>query len=145
MIGSVDSCTSVGATAKAGGPNYLARFGTWHPARQRSTSDAALASEVTALLDVLGAQLDDPARGYLRAAAASDQQAWEREFGVAKDVSRLAAECNVLRYLPADVSIRNQGSYVPLARVLLAAKRAGARVSVSSIIPIASMNMPRMK
>ena len=32
--------SAVGATAKAGGPNYLARFGTWHPAPLRATSDS---------------------------------------------------------------------------------------------------------
>ena len=48
----------------------------------------------------------------------------------------LAAELNVLQYVPAEVTIRNEGSFVPLARVLLAAKRAGARVNVSSATPL---------
>ena len=128
--------SAVGATAKAGGPNYLARFGSWHPAPLRDTSPIELAKEVSALLDLFATQLDDPARGYLRAVAMSDQKAWDREFGVAKDVSRLAAELNVLQYVPAEVTIRNEGSFVPLARVLLAAKRAGARVNVSSATPL---------
>ena len=128
--------SAVGVTAKAGGPNYLACFGSWHPAPLRDPSEVELASEVSALLDLFASQLDDPARGYLRAVAASDQKAWNREFGVAKDVSRLAAELNVLRYVPAEVTIRNDGSFVPLARVLLAAKRAGARVNVSSATPL---------
>jgi RHH-type proline utilization regulon transcriptional repressor/proline dehydrogenase/delta 1-pyrroline-5-carboxylate dehydrogenase len=126
----------VGVTAKAGGPNYLARFGSWHPAPLRDTSQVELATEVDALLGVFAPQLDEPARGYLRSVAASDQRAWEREFGVAKDVSRLAAELNVMRYIPAEVTIRNEGSLVPLARVLLAAKRAGARVNISSVAPL---------
>ncbi|HUS22881.1 MAG TPA: bifunctional proline dehydrogenase/L-glutamate gamma-semialdehyde dehydrogenase [Aeromicrobium sp.] len=128
--------SAVGATCKAGGPNYVARFGSWHPARLRDTSEVEFAPEVSALLDVLATQLDDPARGYLRAVARSDQMAWDREFGVVKDASRLAAEFNVLRYLPADVTIRSEGPFVPLARVLLAAKRAGARVTVSSASPL---------
>ncbi|HJR90196.1 MAG TPA: proline dehydrogenase family protein [Aeromicrobium sp.] len=122
----------VGATAKAGGPNYLARLGTWHAAPLHTAPEVELAPEVTALLDRFAAQLDDPARAYLRAVAASDQQAWDQEYGIAKDVSQLAAELNVLQYVPTDVTIRSEGSPVPLARVLLAATRAGARVSVSS-------------
>jgi RHH-type proline utilization regulon transcriptional repressor/proline dehydrogenase/delta 1-pyrroline-5-carboxylate dehydrogenase len=128
--------SAVGVTAKAGGPNYLARFGSWHPAPLREASEVELAPEVKALLDIFAPQLDEPARGYLRSVAASDQRAWEREFGVAKDVSRLAAELNVMRYAPAEVTIRNEGSLVPLARVLLAAKRAGARVNISSVAPL---------
>ncbi|HKY58402.1 MAG TPA: bifunctional proline dehydrogenase/L-glutamate gamma-semialdehyde dehydrogenase [Aeromicrobium sp.] len=128
--------SSVGATAKAGGPNYLAHLGTWRPAPLRATSKVELASDVSKLLQLFAAHLDEPARAFLRAAATSDQRAWDGEFGVAKDVSRLAAELNVLRYLPAEVTIRSGGSFVPLARVLLAAKRAGARVHVSSAAPL---------
>ena len=128
--------SAVGVTAKAGGPNYLARFGSWHPAPLRDTSEMELTAEVTALLELFATQLDDPARGYLRAVALSDQRAWEREFGVAKDISGLAAELNVLQYVPTDVTIRSEGSLVPLARVLLAAKRAGARVTVSSAMAL---------
>jgi RHH-type proline utilization regulon transcriptional repressor/proline dehydrogenase/delta 1-pyrroline-5-carboxylate dehydrogenase len=128
--------SAVGTTAKAGGPNYLARLGTWHPAALRATSDVQLASDVSTLLDLFAAHLDEPARAYLRAVATSDQQAWDREFGVAKDVSGLAAELNVLQYVPTEVTIRNEASFVPLARLLLAAKRAGAPVNVSSATPL---------
>jgi RHH-type proline utilization regulon transcriptional repressor/proline dehydrogenase/delta 1-pyrroline-5-carboxylate dehydrogenase len=128
--------SAVGVTAKAGGPNYLARFGRWHPAALRATPDVELSTDVRGLLDLVGTQLDEPARGFLRSVALSDQAAWDREFGVDKDLSGLAAERNVLRYVPAEVTIRNEGSLVPLARVLLAAKRAGARVNVSSVAPL---------
>jgi RHH-type proline utilization regulon transcriptional repressor/proline dehydrogenase/delta 1-pyrroline-5-carboxylate dehydrogenase len=128
--------SAVGATAKAGGPNYLAHLGTWHPAPMHPSPPVELAPDVRALLDLFAAQLDEPASAYLRAVAMSDQNAWDREFGIAKDVSGLAAELNVLRYVPADVTIRSEGPLVPLARVLLAAKRAGARVSVSSATPL---------
>ena len=128
--------SAVGVTAKAGGPNYLARFGSWHPAQLRDTSELELTDDVSALLNLFGTQLDDPARGYLRAVAMSDQRAWDREFGVAKDVSGLSAELNVLQYVPTDVTVRSEGSLVPLARVLLAAKRAGARVHVSSAMAL---------
>jgi RHH-type proline utilization regulon transcriptional repressor/proline dehydrogenase/delta 1-pyrroline-5-carboxylate dehydrogenase len=128
--------SAVGVTAKAGGPNYLARLGTWHAAPLRVTSDVELAPEVSGLLERFSAQLDEPARAYLRTVAASDQRAWAREFGVAKDVTGLAAELNIMRYLPTTVTIRSEASLVPLARVLLAATRAGARVSVSSAAPL---------
>lgn len=124
--------SAVGATAKAGGPNYLACLGTWRPAPLHFPSDAKLSPAVTGLLERLDADLDESGRAYLRAAAAADQNAWTREFGVAKDVSGLSTELNVLTYVPSEVTIRNEGSLVSVARVLLAATRAGAPVTVSS-------------
>jgi RHH-type proline utilization regulon transcriptional repressor/proline dehydrogenase/delta 1-pyrroline-5-carboxylate dehydrogenase len=69
---------------------------------------------------------------FLRAAAASDQEAWEASYGRVADVAALGVERNVFRYLPTPVTIRSEGPPVLLARVLLAAARAGARVTVSS-------------
>ena len=129
--------SSVGATAKAGGPNHLAHLGTWHPAPlRRAPADVALSRGVIDLLERFASVLDESSITYLRAAAASDQQAWEREFGVAKDVSHLEVERNVFRYLPTPVTIRNDGAAVDVARVLLSAARAGAPVTVSSVAPL---------
>ena len=40
--------------------------------------------------------------------AGSDAMAWADEFGVARDVSALSAEKNVLRYRPVPVTIRHE-------------------------------------
>ncbi|HUP99587.1 MAG TPA: aldehyde dehydrogenase family protein, partial [Aeromicrobium sp.] len=126
----------VGVTAKAGGPNYLAQFGSWHPAPLSARNGVGLSRPVTELLEAFGAVLDESAMSYLRTVAASDQLAWEREFGAVKDISALKAERNVLRYRPTPVTIRAEGGLAALARVLLAARRAGAVVSVSSSVPL---------
>ena len=69
--------SSVGPGVKAGGPNYVARLGTWHPV------EAALSDE-----------------GWLEAARASDEAAWQGEFGIEHDPTALFCESNVLRYRP---------------------------------------------
>lgn len=125
--------SAVGATAKAGGPNYLAQLGSWHRAPLSKREGVAIAPRVAELLDIFATVLDESAMAYLRSVAAADQRAWEREFGIAKDVSGLASEQNVFRYVPTPVTIRAEGaSLLPLARALLAARRCGAAVSVSA-------------
>ena len=100
--------SSVGSGAKAGGPNYVARLGTWHP---------------------VDTGLDDI--GWLHAARASDDEAWRTEFGVEHDPSGLFCESNVLRYRPlprmalraeADASARD------VQRVQSAARRCGVQL-----------------
>jgi RHH-type proline utilization regulon transcriptional repressor/proline dehydrogenase/delta 1-pyrroline-5-carboxylate dehydrogenase len=128
--------SAVGATAKAGGPNYLAQFGSWTPAPLSNRAAGTISPAVAELLDLLAPALDDQASTFLRSVAASDQRAWEREFGIAKDVTGLDAERNVFRYRPTAVTIRSEGGHVPLARVLLAARRSGAPVVVSTSAPL---------
>ena len=94
--------SSVGPGAKAGGPNYVARLGTWLPV------DTGLS--------------DDE---WLAAAHASDEAAWQTEFGVEHDPTGLFCESNVLRYrsLPR-MALRAEADAAPrdIERV-----RAGAR------------------
>ena len=97
--------SSVGPGTKAGGPNYVARLGIWHPA------DTGLS--------------DDE---WLAAARASDEAAWQQEFGVEHDPSGLFCESNVLRYRPlANVALRAEGDAAPreVERVRAAARRCG--------------------
>jgi RHH-type proline utilization regulon transcriptional repressor/proline dehydrogenase/delta 1-pyrroline-5-carboxylate dehydrogenase len=125
--------SSVGVTAKAGGPNYLAQFGRWHPQPfRRPPAAQTLTRPVTELIDRFAPLLDAGAVAQLKASAASDELAWDREFGRIKDVSGLAVERNVLRYLPATVAVRVESSLADAARVLVAATRAGASVTVSA-------------
>ena len=97
--------SSVGPGTKAGGPNYVARLGTWHPV------EAGLG--------------DDE---WLEAARASDEAAWRTEFGVEHDPSGLFCESNVLRYRPLPrMALRAEADAAPrdVARVRTAARRCG--------------------
>ncbi len=53
-----------------------------------------------------------------------------------KDVSALGVERNVFRYVPVPVTIRFDGFLFELVRVLIAAARTGAPVTVSSRVPL---------
>ncbi|HEY9392807.1 MAG TPA: aldehyde dehydrogenase family protein, partial [Nocardioides sp.] len=121
--------SAVGAGTKAGGPNYLVGLSDWVPAP--ATELATPAPAVRSLVDwAARLQLDEI--DMLKRAAGSDALAWEREFGAARDVSRLTAEVNVLRYSPVPVTIRYEGGpLVHLLRVLAAGVAAGAPVTVS--------------
>lgn len=131
--------SAVGPTAKAGGPHYVAQFGRWTAKpMQPAPADAAFSTAVRELLEQWSTHLDEPAMRFLAAAAASDQRAWDAAFGRHRDVAQLGVERNVLRYLPTAVSVRCEAPDVLLARVQLAATRAGASLAVSaaSAVPV---------
>ncbi|MGN6160233.1 MAG: aldehyde dehydrogenase family protein, partial [Marmoricola sp.] len=111
--------SSVGAGSKAGGPNYLIGLSDWAPG------------------------LDGTDDGFLERAQASDARAWAEEFGVARDISGIAAEYNVLRYRPTPVTIRvEDADLTDVLRVVGAGLRAGARVDVSSRISLPELGVP---
>jgi RHH-type proline utilization regulon transcriptional repressor/proline dehydrogenase/delta 1-pyrroline-5-carboxylate dehydrogenase len=129
--------SSVGATCKAGGPNYLTHLGTWHrrPLRHVPT-DVPLSQQVADGLAAVAPHVLQDGLAGLEAAVRSDELAWQREFGREKDVSGLGVERNVFRYRPAPVHVRAGDDLVDAARVLLAARRAGADVTVSSPVAL---------
>ncbi len=130
--------SSVGTTAKAGGPNYLMHLGTWRPRPLPALADApALGTDVETIL-AAASQLTGAERDDLLAAAVSDHTMWTHEYGVSKDVSRLGVERNILRYVAVPVTVRFDGRLSDLVRVLLAGARTGARVTVSSATPLPS-------
>ncbi|MBB5633423.1 RHH-type proline utilization regulon transcriptional repressor/proline dehydrogenase/delta 1-pyrroline-5-carboxylate dehydrogenase [Cryobacterium mesophilum] len=108
----------VGASTKAGGPNYLVHLGSW--ARTKATAKATVTDAVAPIIAAAGSE-------WVGRAAQSDQAAWEHEFGVAKDVSGLGVERDVFRYrsLPVTVRLNAGGSVDELARVVAAGVRAG--------------------
>jgi RHH-type proline utilization regulon transcriptional repressor/proline dehydrogenase/delta 1-pyrroline-5-carboxylate dehydrogenase len=129
--------SSVGTTAKAGGPNYLTHLGSWRPRPLRAAESPQLSDEVSQLLAAARPHVGGVEHRQLTAAATSDHIAWTREYGVLKDVSKLGVERNVFRYVPVPVVIRFDGSFLPeLIRVLLAATRTGAPITVSSRTPL---------
>jgi RHH-type transcriptional regulator, proline utilization regulon repressor / proline dehydrogenase / delta 1-pyrroline-5-carboxylate dehydrogenase len=88
-------------------------------------------------------QAAQPGMDYLgfdrvRAAARSDQLAWDRRFGHSRELGDLRFERSVVRYRPIPVAIRlSEGQPAwELARVLAAAMRAGSEVRISSATPI---------
>ncbi len=131
--------SAVGTTAKAGGPNYLTHLGSWEPKPLRPVAHPGPLSEPTQmLLGVAAGLLSAVELDWLHAAAGSDQNAWQREFGIEKDVSGLDVERNVFRYVATPVTVRfgANGRLVELVRVLIAADRVGATVLVSSAVPL---------
>ncbi|QCU77206.1 aldehyde dehydrogenase family protein [Citricoccus sp. SGAir0253] len=161
--------SAVGAGTKAGGPHYLHGLGTWVDAPETSAGERAVSSgepdaaAVTAsgspsgtpagapstgaaegdlparLLAAVAEDLDDRELAWLERAVALDAAAWEERFGVARDVSGLMAERNLLRYRPVPVLIRwESGPLVHLLRVLAAGLRAGGPVTLSTPEPLAA-------
>ncbi|MCS5715946.1 bifunctional proline dehydrogenase/L-glutamate gamma-semialdehyde dehydrogenase [Herbiconiux sp. CPCC 205716] len=128
--------SSVGAGAKAGGPNYLVHLGDWRaePGEPGEGPNlAGLEPAVVQLLESATAGLDWTDFDFARRGAKSDQAALT-SFFAPSDPSALEVERNVLRYLPVPVAVRlSEGRPLhELVRVLAAATLARAKVSVSS-------------
>jgi RHH-type proline utilization regulon transcriptional repressor/proline dehydrogenase/delta 1-pyrroline-5-carboxylate dehydrogenase len=122
-----------GPGAKAGGPNYAAQFATWRddglPRLHATPSPGA-----AALLESLSPILTPAEIAGLRAAAGSDAWWMEREFAMGHDPSALACEANLFRYRPVGTCLVRAGVATrdaEIARMLLAATAAGARVELS--------------
>lgn len=132
--------STVGAGAKAGGPNYLLTLGSWAPVHAELGTELRvegleLAASTVVELSQAGIGFED--FDFVRRSALSDQSAWSTVFAPS-DLSRLEVERNILRYRPVPVTVRlSEGRPVAeLVRVLAAAARAGAAVSVSSALPL---------
>jgi RHH-type proline utilization regulon transcriptional repressor/proline dehydrogenase/delta 1-pyrroline-5-carboxylate dehydrogenase len=122
--------SAVGAGTKAGGVNYLFGLGSWAPAA--ATAGAPVSAPVSSFVRASGIS-----SASLSRAIASDELAWTSLFGVATDVSALAAERNIARYLPyPGVHVRSASDspddVESLVRVVAAALRAGTTIDVSS-------------
>ncbi|NYE94360.1 RHH-type proline utilization regulon transcriptional repressor/proline dehydrogenase/delta 1-pyrroline-5-carboxylate dehydrogenase [Psychromicrobium silvestre] len=125
--------SSVGAGAKAGGPNYLVHLGSWESRELPEASvPLKLRPAVEQALKAVAADLPAEQLAYLQRSVADDQRQWEAEFGVAKDVSALGVERNVFRYLPVPVEVRLvAGSAAELLRTTAAGYLSGSSVTVS--------------
>lgn len=124
--------SSVGAGAKAGGPNYLVHLGSWQPAVIEGERTAPLRPAVEQALKAVSAELSGEETAFLNRAVIDDQLQWSAEFGVAKDVSALGVERNVFRYLPLPVEVRwVADSAAAMLRVVAAGHRAGSKLTVS--------------
>lgn len=127
--------SSVGASAKAGGPNYLYGFGRLEPQAPTSEAveplDGARADvqphvtkpQLVALIEVAKRTLPEHDVQTVIAAAYNAQRAAAEHLDRLNDPSGLAVERNVLRYLPAASILRVEGD-VPLVDILVIAAAA---------------------
>lgn len=128
--------SSVGAGAKAGGPNYLIGLCDWR------TAPATKAGRITATVQrfvdgtaQFGLGLAD--NEFLERSLRSDAFCWAEEFGITRDVTGLEAEKNVLRYRPVPVTVRAEdGATAQVLRVVGAGLLAGSDVTVSTPAPL---------
>ena len=136
--------SSVGAGTKAGGPNYLVGLSDWSPVPAAAT--APLGTTARKLLDAARhLDLGKEQVASLERSLGSDAHAWQQEFGVARDVSQLLAEKNVLRYRPMPATVRDElGDPVALLRVVGAGLLAGAKVTVSTQTQLDPVLTPRL-
>ncbi|MES2170371.1 MAG: bifunctional proline dehydrogenase/L-glutamate gamma-semialdehyde dehydrogenase [Actinomycetota bacterium] len=135
--------STVGASAKAGGPNYLLTLGDWAPVFTSPGTSVVLedaSAKVVRLVEAAQTGMEFLEFDRVRTGAESDERVWQQEYGISRDVSNLGVERNVLRYRPVPVTIRlaEKASPAQLVRVLAAATRAGSTVTISSALPLAS-------
>ncbi|MGT2425682.1 bifunctional proline dehydrogenase/L-glutamate gamma-semialdehyde dehydrogenase [Amnibacterium kyonggiense] len=129
--------SSVGAGTKAGGPNYLVGLGGWVRADETAPTSARLDPAVARVVRAASA-IGDGARAFVSAGAASDQAAWEAEFGGTHELSHLGVERNLLRYRTVPVTVRVAADADPGAvlRVVAAATRSAAPITVVAEGPL---------
>ena len=133
--------STVGAGAKAGGPNYLMTLGSWHAEPAELGTDLRLddlSRPVASMIKNAQSGIDFAEFDIVRHGAESDERAWKSEFGVSRDVSGLEVERNIFRYLPVAVTIRlAEGEPLGnLVRLIAAATRAGSTITISSALPL---------
>ncbi len=133
--------STVGTGAKAGGPNYVLTLGTWEPVEVTPGENIkidGLSRRVASVVKRGQGGIDFAEFDRVRRGALSDEQAWAEEFGVSRDASGLEVERNILRYRPVPVTLRlSEGEPMGhLIRLIAAASRANAPISISSAIPL---------
>ncbi|MFM1950762.1 MAG: hypothetical protein RL418_449, partial [Actinomycetota bacterium] len=98
--------SSIGPTAKAGGPNYLNVLTDFAPAKARHREVIKDKQLLQILSLAAGSSLSDVELESLLRAMQSDQQALREYFGKTSDPSGLESEINIFRYLPSDCMLR---------------------------------------
>lgn len=121
----------------SGGPNQLVPLGSWRirPGTQSGTLhlrglEPAIQQLIEAAQHLIGYESYD----RVRRAALADELSWRTEYGIARDVSGLGVEHNLLRYLPVPTVIRltDDGAIDELLRVLIAGILVNAPLAVST-------------
>ena len=133
--------STVGASAKAGGPNYLLTLGSWNAVEREPVDDIrleGLSRQVGSVIKKAQSGIDFPAFDRVRRAALSDQEAWAAEYGRAADVCDLGVERNILRYRPVPVHLRlSEGEPLGhLVRLIAAGSLTSSLLTISSALPL---------
>ena len=133
--------STVGPGAKAGGPNYLLTLGSWEAVAEEQSDDLrveGLSREVATVVKNAQSGIDFDEFDFVRRSAVSDEDAWASEFGAATDASGVGVERNILRYRPVPVAVRlsDDAPLGTLVRVIAAATRAAAPITISSALPL---------
>lgn len=120
-----------------GGPHQLLTLGAWQ-LREGTPSTTlhlrGLEPEIAMLIETTQEWLDYAEFDRLRRAALADALTWRTQLGVARDVSNLGVEHNILRYWPVASHIRvaEDTPIEQIVRVLSAALLVRAPISVST-------------
>jgi len=134
---------TVGPVVSVGGPNAVIAHGTWwavarepHPSLRLT----GVGDRVVAVIEAARSGLSFEQFDRVRAGAASDELAWQAEFGVSRDAAGLQVERDVLRYRPVPVVLRLSEGADPadLVRLVAAAARVRAPISISAAEPVTS-------
>lgn len=134
--------SNIGTRYKSGGPNQIISLGSWtpnHGEQSQTLHLRGLDPRARALIETAQQHMPYESFDIVRRSALSDQIAWNEEFGEAADVTNLAFERNLMRYVPVPVSVRVQegGKLEDLVRIMVAAQIARARkIDLSSGIDI---------
>ncbi|MDY0891531.1 proline dehydrogenase family protein [Frigoribacterium sp. CFBP9030] len=132
---------SVGRTTAAGGAHTVIAQGAWSRAArslEKSLQLDGVSEPVVRLIEAARANLSFDEFDRIRAAARSDERAWRDVFGASRALGGLEVERTVLRHRPASVVLRlaSGGDPVDLVRLIAAATRAGARIDLSTALPL---------
>ena len=137
---------SIGAGAKAGGPNYVAQQGVWSEGDIDELTPGTLPTHITQLLRQIrglgSPALSDADHVWLRRAAESDAHAMDTEFGIEHDKSALVVESNVFRYKPLleplRVRVNKDANPRDILRLQLGSAATGSELDISASSEVAA-------
>ncbi|UDL73463.1 proline dehydrogenase family protein [Corynebacterium uberis] len=131
--------SSVGAGAKAGGPNYVAQLGDWADGDLSTPQRVDVSPAVAAVIRRFD-QLSEDDQWWLWRAAELDALAWREEFGIDHDPTGLISEANIFRYRPLlnplPVRVGEGFALRDVVRLLAAAELTGTDVEISGPAPV---------
>ncbi|MGO2110622.1 MAG: aldehyde dehydrogenase family protein, partial [Pseudoclavibacter sp.] len=131
----------VGPQQKSGGPNAIMPLGEWRidPGQPSPTLHLrGMDPKAVRLIEAAQTSLDYEAFDRVRRTALSTQIAWNEEFGEVSDVTSLAFERNLFRYLPVAVTVRlaEGAPFDELIRVLAVARIVRAVPDITTPEPL---------
>ncbi len=131
--------SSVGPTAKAGGPNYVLTLGSWRQVTEPQETEE-LPLKILAVLESWRTDLDEPTIAATTAAARSFARWWRNEFSIDHDPSGLRSETNTFRYRQFDgeivLRVTDEITTLDIAVAVMASVTVGASLSISTPVPL---------